>query len=87
MQNNFLFWLFKIKCGAYCLFFHYFMPQKQIYSYCALYNKTEKLSLLERAEKFLLANDSREKFKNQRAEFSKEISLYKDGKRDVSNPK
>lgn len=58
-------------------------------NYYALYNafavmklgKTEKLALLEKAERYLLANDSREKFKNQRAEFSKEISLYRDGKR------
>lgn len=57
-------------------------------NYYALYNafavmklgKAEKLALLDKAEKFLLANDNREKFKNQRAEFSKEIMLYRDGK-------
>lgn len=58
-------------------------------NYYALYNafaamklgKSEKLALLGRAEKFLLANDNREKFKNQRDEFSKEIMLYRDGKK------
>ena len=58
-------------------------------NYYALYNafaamklgKPEKLALLDKAEKFLLANDDREKFKNQRAEFSKEIMLYRDGKK------
>lgn len=57
-------------------------------SYYTLYNafavmklgKSEKLALLDKAEKFLLANDNREEFKNQRAEFSKEIFLYRDGK-------
>ncbi len=57
-------------------------------SYYALYNafaamntgKKEKLALLDKAEKFLLANDDREEFKNQRAEFSKEIALYREGK-------
>lgn len=64
-------------------------------NYYALYNafavmklgKTEKLSLLDKAEKFLLANDNREKFKNQRAEFSKEILLYKNGKKGRFNSK
>lgn len=57
-------------------------------SYYALYNafavmklgKAEKLTLLDKAEKFLLENDNREEFKNQRAEFSKEILLYRNGK-------
>lgn len=57
-------------------------------NYFTLYNafaimnipKAEKLTLLEKAERYLLANEKSAKLKAQREEFSKEIALYRQNK-------